>query len=75
MSNMRNDPDSPEGHAADADNRRYIGGLNFEAQFKERDEERGECIDDDGHDWLPIGSAGDGTTFYRCRRCRLESEG
>jgi hypothetical protein len=28
-----------------------------------------------GHEWVPVGSAPDGTTFSRCRICGLEVEG
>lgn len=34
---------------------------------------RSNC-EEDGHHWIYLGSAEDGTSFYRCRRCGLEGE-
>ena len=30
--------------------------------------------EEDGHDWIYLGSAEDGTTLYRCRICGVEEE-
>ena len=31
--------------------------------------------DNETHDWIYVGSAPDGTAFYKCRCCGFESEG
>ena len=30
--------------------------------------------EEEGHDWLFVGRAPDGTCFYRCRHCKIEGE-
>ena len=30
--------------------------------------------DSDGHDWQKVGTAPDGTTFIRCKKCGEEDE-
>lgn len=30
--------------------------------------------EDEGHDWKHTGTAEDGTSFYKCRRCGIETE-
>ena len=33
-----------------------------------------QCIDGEGHDHLPWKTAPDGTLFYRCWKCKEQSE-
>lgn len=39
------------------------------------EEQEGGCINGEDHHWVYEGSAPDGTSFYHCSRCGIESEG
>jgi hypothetical protein len=53
-----------------------LSGNIREIPILQRDEPYCRELDEDGkHDWRYVGTAKDGTTFYKCRCCGIESEG